>query len=408
MSLRAAALLLAAALPAAAKAPAKAPAKPERVTFAQICRRPDIRLRIVAPKGGKKESRDAAQPLGEGASARPQRDGSQIVDWDRSDVSQKDCRARLSRLAKAFPGRLQYVRTPSKKFRQAKERADKQVPEGLRKDPRKGGILNWFFDQSGRGRSGDEPGGVYAGGLRDAVASRPSGNWRNAPRSQLPSSYRRRTGTPPSPGGGRRNAGFFDPIERGFREVGRGLDRVGEFTQETYRAGRAWTGDRVSDLSTAVGAPWSGGLRNGVQLPTRGTGFRFVRYGQWGTARMVNGIQYIGQRLARAGAPTMQVGDMSYKNGGPIRRHKSHQNGRDVDIFFISGRGGFDTASNWLLIRSALDNPYMRVSNVFISNQKKAALLSYARRIGDPMASRAASVMSYEPGHNDHFHIRIN
>lgn len=398
MSPSIAALLLVVSIPAAAKAPAKAPAKSERVTFAEICQREDIRLRITAPQGKKKEGRDAAEPLGEGASARPQRDGSQVVDWDRSAVSQKECRARLSRLAKQFPGRLQYIRTPSKKYKQARERMDRQVPEGLRKDPRKGGVLNGFFDRSGRPRGGDEPGGVYAGGMRDAVASRPSGNWRNAPRSQMPSSYRRRTAAPPAPG----------PVERGLRQVGRGLDRVGEFTQETYRAGRAWTGDRVSDLSNAVGAPWSGGLRRGVQLPTQGAGFRFVRYGQWGTARLVNGIQHIGRQLSRAGAPAMQVGDMSYKNGGPIRRHKSHQNGRDVDIFFINGRGGFDTASNWLLIRSALDNPHMRVSNVFVSNQKKAALIAYARRIGDPMASRAASVMSFEPGHDDHFHIRIN
>ena len=398
MSLAAVALLLAAALPAAAKAPAKAPAKGERVTFSQICQRPDIRLRVVAPKGERKRGADASQPLGEGASARPQRDGSQIVDWDRSGVSDRECRARLSRLAKTFPGRLQYIRTPSKKYRQAKERMEGRVPEALRKDPRKGGVIGRFFDQTGRQRPGDEPGAVYAGGMRDAVASRPSGNWRNAPRSEMPAKYRRRGAAPPAPG----------PVERGLRRVGRGLDRVGEFTQETYRSGRAWTGDRVSDISKAVGAPWSGGLRRGVQLPRQGTGFRFVRYGQWGTANLVNGIQHIGHQLARAGAPSMQVGDMSYKNGGPIRRHKSHQNGRDVDIFFINGRRGFDTASNWLVLRSALDNPYMRVSNVFVSNQKKAALIAYARRIGDPMASRAASVMSYEPGHNDHFHIRIN
>lgn len=400
--------------------PKPAPEKSRRELFSEMCRENVLSLRVAPEKGApdgkdaakpgaryKRERRAAASALGAGVTASPDPDGGLSIAWDKPAGTQRQCRKRLERLERRFPGRVGPARKPSERFAEAGKRVEGQVPEDLSKEPGKNGALASFFDRMG-GRPESDPGVSAGEGLRDGVRAAGADT---RPRAELPARYRRGYASPPGPVGTTRTS-FGGGIAETFRKgrdwtVDTARD-AGDWASEKYRQGRAWTGDRVSDVSKALGMPWSGGLRDGVQLPDSGPGFRFVRYGQWATGRMVGGIEYIGRMLQAAGAPPMEVGDMSYKNGGPIRRHRSHQNGKDVDIFFIGGSGsGFNTAANWTLLRSALDNPHMQVTNVFISNGREAQLLRHGRKIGDPMAARAASVMSYEPGHHDHFHIRI-
>src|SRR5690606_5530930 len=66
-------------------------------------------------------------------------------------------------------------------------------------------------------------------------------------------------------------------------------------------------------------------------------------------------------------APSAVVGDLSFRKGGKMKPHKSHQSGRDVDIGYICSKGtqfdrfekmnesNFDVAKNWYIIKSFLD-----------------------------------------------------
>lgn len=309
-----------------------------------------------------------------------------LFSWKRGKKSPEECLETIGKLERRFPGRVAVAPYGSKRFEKVGESIAAMTPAELKKNPLAKGVLASFFD-----RSGPESGALVelpAADMRDAAGFREQPAPDARPRYELPNSYRRRTAGPPGPA----------------TSVAGG---VAEWAQDAWRTGWGRAGDLVSDVSQAMGVPWGGRLVNGVQLPKSGPGFRFVRYGQWGTGRMVKGIEFIGAQVAAAGG-TMEVGDISYRSGGLIRRHKSHQNGRDVDIFFIGGTGSFDVAKNWRLIRAAVENPHFKATNIFVSNERRAQLLRYARSAGDPTAARAAALMSYAPGHHDHFHIRIS
>lgn len=181
---------------------------------------------------------------------------------------------------------------------------------------------------------------------------------------------------------------------------------------DAYQVSRSKIGDTIG----ALGSPWNGRLKDGIPLPWNGEGFRFVRYGRWGTTSMVYGIQLIAKDINFPDSPPLQIGDISYQYGGPIRRHKSHQNGTDVDIFFAAdNRGRFDADRNLLLAASAVKR--MNVTNIFIDSGYKAHLVRRSHAVIKSLPpdraadaadiKRALAAMSHEPGHRDHFHIRI-
>ncbi|MBI3553359.1 MAG: penicillin-insensitive murein endopeptidase [Elusimicrobia bacterium] len=181
-----------------------------------------------------------------------------------------------------------------------------------------------------------------------------------------------------------------------------------DWAWEAYQHSRAKLGDTVGSL----GLPWNGKLVGGVALPWSGDGFKFVRYGRWGTSAMILGIQAIAKDINDPGSRPLEVGDISYERGGPIRSHKSHQNGRDVDLFFAAdGKGRFDVDRNLRLVVAAVRR--MNVVNIFVDTRYKNLLAQHARLVVSKQPEQAADIkkaldaMSYEPGHRDHFHIRI-
>jgi penicillin-insensitive murein endopeptidase len=133
----------------------------------------------------------------------------------------------------------------------------------------------------------------------------------------------------------------------------------------------------------------------------------------------------------------MLVGDLSYKHGGPISGHRSHQSGRDADIAFYmrdpkdravvaphfvsfdgdgKARDGsgltFDDRRNWLLVQSWARDRRAGLSHIFISDPLRRRLLSYANRYPQFRKYRteaAALLKQPERGedHSDHFHVRI-
>jgi penicillin-insensitive murein endopeptidase len=186
----------------------------------------------------------------------------------------------------------------------------------------------------------------------------------------------------------------------------------------------------------SIGFPNRGSLAGGVELKPSHT---IVTHGAhvWGLPALIAMIEYAASRVAGAheGA-VLVVGDLSARDGGPIKGHDSHESGRDVDLSFYLLRGDddylaeehlviepdgrarknkgvrFDDARNWLLVEALLAFDGATVQQIFVANHLRKRLLAEGRRSGAAKATmlRAASVMCQpkkaQP-HDDHFHVRI-
>jgi penicillin-insensitive murein endopeptidase len=134
----------------------------------------------------------------------------------------------------------------------------------------------------------------------------------------------------------------------------------------------------------------------------------------------------------------MLVGDLSYKRGGPIPGHNSHESGRDADVaFYASNSKGkpvrlnefvafgadgkakdgsyfrFDDARNWFLVQSWVKDDRAGLSHIFVSRPLKRRLLKFARsqkRFHKYIPKALTLLKQPERGepHDDHFHVRIS
>jgi len=197
-----------------------------------------------------------------------------------------------------------------------------------------------------------------------------------------------------------------------------------------------------SRIALSVGAPNAGRLVRGeklepsehVRIVPAWTGPDF----RWGLPQLVGLVRRSAGKVdERHGPVKLSVGDLSSRTGGTVRKHKSHQSGRDVDLGFYmvdtrgkplyhyrfvefdaAGRASalpaarFDDARNWTLIESLLGDRHARVQRIFVSNDLRKRLLDEAERRGVSRRVRlqAARVMMQPKGstpHADHFHVRI-
>ena len=166
-------------------------------------------------------------------------------------------------------------------------------------------------------------------------------------------------------------------------------------------------------------------LKEGVQLPT-GEGYVVRRPANaWGTPAAVAGITAaIGRyREQQPDAPPVQVGDISRQNGGPLREHLSHQEGRDVDIGMVFApdpdddtQRKLDVARTWSLVRSFVDDPDVAV--IFIDYKVQKRLYEHAQSLGEdqefldrafeyPRSGDEQAVLYHWRGHTHHFHVRF-
>lgn len=192
-----------------------------------------------------------------------------------------------------------------------------------------------------------------------------------------------------------------------------------------------------------MGLPYDGRLRRGVLLresdQLRYAGEYRASGHFWGTTELIALLERAAARVARRlpGA-RLSVGELSAQAGGRLSGHRSHQNGRDVDIAFYMldangrpydpygfaafdrrGQGlrpneslRFDDARNWELVSRLLTDPDARVQYVFVADTLRARLLAAARRRRAPRsviarAEQALVQPSHGHPHRNHFHVRI-
>ena len=179
------------------------------------------------------------------------------------------------------------------------------------------------------------------------------------------------------------------------------------------------------------GSPSSGRLFNGLAMECS-PGLRVRNQARsYGTHRTINLLKAAAADVQARwpDAPELVVGSLSSRNGGPMRPHRSHQNGRDADLSYYH-RGNvelpdfrdmtpemFDAVKNWHFFKTLIETG--EVQFIFVDYQLQKVLYEYARSIGYseedlsdilqyPRGSRAAvGVIRHSRGHQNHFHIRF-
>jgi Penicillin-insensitive murein endopeptidase/LysM domain len=188
--------------------------------------------------------------------------------------------------------------------------------------------------------------------------------------------------------------------------------------------------DDASTLgSMSVGYPEAGRVINGVQL---GEGEAWVvkdPAAAWGTQESIDAVKLIANtvRASRPGLGPLRINDIGKQHGGFMRPHRSHQNGRDVDmgLFFLDGDGPWaprgkqkarviDLGANWAVLRTVATLTDTQV--VLVDRKIQKMLYDYALATGENKAfvdsifkggPKQRPLVQHARKHRDHFHVRF-
>ena len=180
--------------------------------------------------------------------------------------------------------------------------------------------------------------------------------------------------------------------------------------------------------SLSIGVPGRSILFNGVSLPPNPRWEVARNADTWATSETVASIQAAVDTVYEIYPDTtpITIGDISAKEGGHLKRHQSHQGGRDVDFgfyykdtrtpWFTPGNArNFDGARNWALVRALVTRT--DVEAILLDTRVQRILYQYAVSIGEDKqwldrifgfarGSREALIV-HVVGHQTHFHVRF-
>lgn len=124
--------------------------------------------------------------------------------------------------------------------------------------------------------------------------------------------------------------------------------------------------------------------------------------------------------------PAISIGDMSYRQGGRMKRHATHQSGRDVDFgfyfksgsqpWFVAGtQANLDLPRNWALVRALLVRT--DVETILLDSRIQRLLYTYALKIGEDkdwldgifqfVKGNSKAPIVHVAGHRTHYHVRF-
>lgn len=179
--------------------------------------------------------------------------------------------------------------------------------------------------------------------------------------------------------------------------------------------------------SISIGTPNGGRLMNGVRPPESPIYHLVDPEHAWGTEETVAALCRALEAVAgqHPGTPSVDIGHLSARHGGPLRPHRSHQSGRDVDLglYYSSGPARWYTRSNgdnldvartWTLIRILATSTDIEMLLLDIALQKRVEAFaltveadsSWVRQLFHGNGSRPALVR-HSPGHATHIHLRF-
>jgi penicillin-insensitive murein endopeptidase len=212
-----------------------------------------------------------------------------------------------------------------------------------------------------------------------------------------------------------------------------------------------------SGESVSVGTHARGALLHGVAMPFEGDGYEIHRAWRsrdhrYATTEVVAWLTRVFSQVEQAAPGSVaHLGDLSGRRGGDATMHRSHESGRDVDLFYFAcdrdhrpldalpamlhftadgkatrwsvARSGqpvhetvpeayFDVRRNWMLVRALLSSPGVRVQWIFAHRALSESMLMEGQREGAPaeLLERAGALL-HQPTdsqpHDDHMHVRV-
>lgn len=203
---------------------------------------------------------------------------------------------------------------------------------------------------------------------------------------------------------------------------------------ERLRAGqtlRVRTGIPAS-VSRSVGKPHQGRLIQARRLPLHPGWVIRDRERAWGTDETVDALVGAIDELqsAHPRAPRIEVHDLSFRDGGPIDDHRSHESGRDADLALFQKRcaggvcafrratpNGLDVERQWTLLHHLLREG--EVEAVFLDYRLQRPLYEHARSHGataDELGrwfqyprgqGSPLGIIRHARNHADHLHVRF-
>ncbi len=180
--------------------------------------------------------------------------------------------------------------------------------------------------------------------------------------------------------------------------------------------------------SLSIGVPGRAILFNGVELPENTHWTIAPNADTWATSETVSAIQAAVDTVYEVFPESVPItiGDISSREGGRLKRHKTHQGGRDVDFGFYYQDGksnwfapgsaaNLDAARNWVFLRALITRT--DVETVLLDTRIQRILYKQALSIGEDKewldrvfgfvrGSREAKVV-HVAGHRTHYHVRF-
>ena len=163
--------------------------------------------------------------------------------------------------------------------------------------------------------------------------------------------------------------------------------------------------------ATSVGLQYAGRLVDGTQLPVEGPDW--VTWNPvtdsspnlpgrlYGHERMIRAILSVvaGYREAHPHAQRVVVGDISFRDGGRMDQHVSHQNGLDVDVYYprLDRHTSAPTGTGQIDRQLAQD-----ILDRFVAAGATKVFVGYSTGLRGP----SGVVVPY-PNHENHMHVRF-
>ena len=184
----------------------------------------------------------------------------------------------------------------------------------------------------------------------------------------------------------------------------------------------------------SVGHPNDGRLQDGIQMPKSDLYVMRAPNIMWGSSHTIENLLTAIARFRRAidFEGVLVVADISRRNGGKIPPHKSHQAGRDVDIWMPTLKGVYqkswlgrerkpmrneiDWFATWVLVRSLIETE--QVTHVFLEYELQEKVYRAAKLSGAtdeelasamqwPRGPHASGILGHSSGHVGHIHVRF-
>ncbi len=163
--------------------------------------------------------------------------------------------------------------------------------------------------------------------------------------------------------------------------------------------------------ATSIGLPYSGRLVDGTQLPVEGPDWvtwdpatdsvpnlPYRLYGNEHTIQRIISV-ITAYRAANPEAPRVVVGDISFKGGGRMDEHVSHQNGLDVDVYYPRGDRHLSAPVATSQIDRALAQDLL---DRFVAAGAEMVFVGFSTGLRGP-----GGVVQPYPNHENHMHVRF-